>query len=572
MTMRKYIAPVIAASITAILIAGLAIAQPGLGITKTAPLAGTGSSGNPLKITPCANGEVYQSNGTSWVCSAVAGGGGDITSVAAGIGLAGGGTTGAVSLSLLTSCADGYVLKSASSGSSWVCAADNDAGGDITSVGATSGMGLTGGASSGAALLGLLSTCTDGQTLESSASGTAWICADDDIGAPGAGDIESVAAGNGLTGGGTVGALTLDVACGTGLSCNANDVTLSLTGASCSAGNYVSAIGSTGTGTCTAEVGDISGVTASTGLSGGGTTGAVSLAVNIAGASCSAGQYVSAISATGTGTCTAEANVGDITSVVAGDGLTGGATSGAATVDVVCGSNLACAADSVNLATNVAVAGTLSVDGNATIGNAGSDTHIVNGAITNFVGTGTSTFVKEQTIGFNYADNASSTGYINLYGYAGGQTQYRNLIVSNGNGATIATFTGSSKEVDFYGPLVVTSGSNVFSADPSTNTTGVYGRMRDGGTAPTLSSCGSSPTVTGGSFGFLITVGTGSPGSCTFTFATSYTTTPSCIATTYGSTFVTYFSSLSATAGTLDINTTSFTDGQQVAVHCIGDQ
>lgn len=78
---------------------------------------------------------------------------------------------------------------------------------------------------------------------------------------------------------------------------------LTMDGASCSAGNYVSAISPSGAGTCTAEVGDISGVTAGTSLTGGGTTGAVTLNVALPGASCSATQFVTAISASGAGTC-----------------------------------------------------------------------------------------------------------------------------------------------------------------------------------------------------------------------------------------------------------------------------
>jgi hypothetical protein len=42
---------------------------------------------------------------------------------------------------------------------------------------------------------------------------------------------------------------------------------------------------------------------------------------------------------------------GDITAVVAGDGLTGGATSGSATLDVVAGTGLTAAADAIGLAT-----------------------------------------------------------------------------------------------------------------------------------------------------------------------------------------------------------------------------
>jgi hypothetical protein len=63
--------------LAAILVASLASAQSsiGLNITKTAPLAGTGSSGAPLKLTLCAANEVYQVNagGTAFECAAAGG-------------------------------------------------------------------------------------------------------------------------------------------------------------------------------------------------------------------------------------------------------------------------------------------------------------------------------------------------------------------------------------------------------------------------------------------------------------------------------------------------------------------
>jgi hypothetical protein len=93
--MRKSI---IAAAVTAILITTYAVAQPGLGIVKTAPLSGTGSSGSPLKITACANGEIYQSNGTTWSCVTPAAG--DITGITAGSGMTGDTASGAASLAV----------------------------------------------------------------------------------------------------------------------------------------------------------------------------------------------------------------------------------------------------------------------------------------------------------------------------------------------------------------------------------------------------------------------------------------------------------------------------------------
>lgn len=573
--MRKIIPIVVGAAFAVLLAVVLVDAQPAPGFSKTSPLIGTGSSGSPLRIGPavaCSTNEILKWNGSAWACAADNGGTGDITDVTAGIGLEGGASSGNATVSLLSSCANNQVLKSASSGTSWVCANDNDSGGDITSVGATAGGGLTGGATSGAATLGLLLTCSTGQGLEW--SGSAWACADDDIGSPGAGDIESVTAGNGLTGGGTVGAVTLDVACGTGLSCNANDVTLNLTGASCSAGSYVSALGSTGTGTCTAEVGDISSVVAGNGLINGATSGAATLDVACGdGLSCAADEVRmrqdcstnQILKWTGTDwTCQSDIGGGFDT---AGDGLTSTST----TVNVVCGSNLACAADSVNLATNVAVAGTLSTAGSVTLGDSSSDVHAING-LTNVQGAGTaSVYFKDSTVNFAYNDNTTSTGYINFYSYQGGGTASRNTVVGDGQGASVLTMIGSTKAATFAGAVTSTGVltfnaagnvgneltlSGTFAANGTSSSIGnantdtltvtatIANKLHYSGTAPSFS--GSSCTCTIASYStdargrVTCTDGTAGTGECTITFSSGYTTNPpSCWVITEKATTVT---------------------------------
>ncbi len=82
--------------------------------------------------------------------------------------------------------------------------------------------------------------------------------------------------------------------------------------------------------------GDITGVTAGLGLLGGGTSGAVTLNVNAAvvqsrvTGTCAASESIRAIAANGTVTCVAVGGSasGDVTAVTAGAGLTGGGTSG----------------------------------------------------------------------------------------------------------------------------------------------------------------------------------------------------------------------------------------------------
>jgi len=160
-------------------------------------------------------------------------------------------------------------------------------------------------------------------SLTKLSNGTSYLIAGDNIsittGSSGAvtiatnADILSVTAGDGLTGGGTTGALTVNVGAGTGISINANDVAIdnsivatltgsvfsgpvlapSLTGsltrltdgtAYIIAGNNVTiATGSSGAITINATsadggaVGTITGITAGSGLTGGGANGSVTL-------------------------------------------------------------------------------------------------------------------------------------------------------------------------------------------------------------------------------------------------------------------------------------------------------
>jgi len=117
-----------------------------------------------------------------------------------------------------------------------------------------------------------------------------------------AGDIESVVAGSGLTGGATSGAATLNIGAGTGITVNADDIAVNMSAfdtddlsegstneyhttararASISASGDLSYNSTTGVISFTNDAGDIESVTAGDGLSGGGTTGALSLAVNV---------------------------------------------------------------------------------------------------------------------------------------------------------------------------------------------------------------------------------------------------------------------------------------------------
>ena len=147
------------------------------------------------------------------------------------------------------------------------------------------------------------------------------------------GDITKVTAGTGLSGGGSAGDVTLNV--------DTSRIQQRVNG-SCPAGQSIRVISSAGTVTCEQDndSGDITAVTAGTGLSGGGNAGAVTLNVNTnqiqrrVNSGCPAGQSIRVISESGGVTCETDNDSGDITGVAAGTGLSGGGSAGYVTLSV----------------------------------------------------------------------------------------------------------------------------------------------------------------------------------------------------------------------------------------------
>ena len=261
---------------------------------------------------------------------------GDIESVVAGNGLTGGATTGDATLAVDVGTTANKILQLDNTGK--LPAVDGSQltnlvlseTGDIESV--VAGNGLTGGAITGDATLAVDVGITANKIVQLDGNGK--LPAIDgslltNLAVTETGDIESVVAGNGLTGGAITGDATLAVDVGT----TANKI-VQLD----SSGKLPAVDGSLLTNLAITETGDIESVVAGTGLTGGATTGDATLAVDVG----TTANKIVQLDGSGRlpavdGSQLTNLNLsetGDIESVVAGPGLTGGATTGDATLAV----------------------------------------------------------------------------------------------------------------------------------------------------------------------------------------------------------------------------------------------
>jgi hypothetical protein len=92
------------------------------------------------------------------------------------------------------------------------------------------------------------------------------------------------------------------------------------------------------------------------------------------------------------------------------------------------------------------------------------------------------------------------------------------------------------------------------------------GHLEVTGATPALTSCGTSPSISGTDIAGTVTMGTGSPTGCVITFATAYTTTPYCQVIWVATPLASQSYVVSTTALTL---TQTDTSGNKIVYQCI---
>ena len=357
--------------------------------------------------------------------------------------------------------------------------------GDITGV--TAGNKLTGGGTSGTVTLGLASNNISQWTNDSGYTTNV-------------GDITAVTAGTGLSGGGSSGAVTLTLDLGelaVGGTLIATDYLIAENGGVDNRQLISSiplSIFSNNAG-WTSNSGDITGVTAGSGISGGGTSGTVTItnsAPNIVQTTISGNAYsatvlqtartIAGVSFNGSANISLNnnaitngagytGNVGDITGVTAGTGITGGGTSGTVTISHADTSSQA----TVNNSGNTYIQ-------DVTLDTFGHVTGLVSSTTTlgglGFTGATNANYITNNNQLSNGAGYTTNTGTVT--GTVSASESINTIAQRNSSGYLFASYFNGSGTFSTTG---ASSGMGLFTG---TNGTDTYGRSYTAAAARTL--------------------------------------------------------------------------------------
>ncbi len=112
-------------------------------------------------------------------------------------------------------------------------------------------------------------------------------------------------------------------------------------------------------------------------------------------------------------------------------------------------------ADDLTVADDATITDAFTANGHSTLGDAAGDVLDYNGQLAKFGNVDGSIYMAEDQLNSGYDVNATDYFIINYNGYNGGATQFRDVSIYNGKQAAIATFNGDDKAVDLAGALNV---------------------------------------------------------------------------------------------------------------------
>lgn len=166
--------------------------------------------------------------------------------------------------------------------------------------------------------------------------------------------------------------------------------------------------------------------------------------------------------------------------------------------------------------------------------------------------------------GFIYLTPGAGAGSNGLPGYVvlGGSTASQAVFTDAGKNLVSKAVTGTGSVVLGTSPTLVTPALGTPQSGVMTNMTGltpagflVNGMPLFGGTAPTMGTCGSSPSIAGSGASaaatnnaFTVTIGGGTVTSCTVNFGQNFTNAPSCTVSDNSTTIVPDISAVSGSA------------------------